>query len=71
MGVEPTIPVLKRAKTIHAFDRATTVIDTDLLFLKDPRMGNGTQRTFFRKKSQVSPEANLATVVTFRTTFEV
>jgi hypothetical protein len=24
---EPTIPVFERAKTIHALDRATTVID--------------------------------------------
>jgi hypothetical protein len=24
---EPTIPVLKRAKTVHALDRAATVID--------------------------------------------
>jgi hypothetical protein len=26
MGFEPTIPVFKQAKTVHALDRAATVI---------------------------------------------
>jgi hypothetical protein len=26
MGIEPTIPVFERAKTVHALDRAATVI---------------------------------------------
>jgi hypothetical protein len=26
VGLEPTTPVFKRAKTVHAFDRAATVI---------------------------------------------
>jgi hypothetical protein len=26
VGFEPTIPVFERAKTVHALDRATTVI---------------------------------------------
>jgi hypothetical protein len=26
LGFEPTIPVLERAKTVHALDRAATVI---------------------------------------------
>jgi hypothetical protein len=29
VGFEPTIPVFKRAKTVHALDRATTVIGSD------------------------------------------
>jgi hypothetical protein len=28
MGFEPMIPVFQRVKTIHALDRAATVIDT-------------------------------------------
>jgi hypothetical protein len=28
VGFEPTIPVFERAKTVHAFDRETTVIGT-------------------------------------------
>jgi hypothetical protein len=28
VGFEPTLPVFKRAKTIHALDRAVTVIDS-------------------------------------------
>jgi hypothetical protein len=27
---EPTIPAFERAKTVHAFDSATTVIDNDI-----------------------------------------
>jgi hypothetical protein len=27
VGFEPTIPVFKRAKTVHALDRTVTVID--------------------------------------------
>jgi hypothetical protein len=27
VGFEPTIPVFERTKTVHAFDRAATVID--------------------------------------------
>jgi hypothetical protein len=27
VGFEPTIPVIQRAKTVHALDRAATVID--------------------------------------------
>jgi hypothetical protein len=28
VGFEPTIPVFERAKTVHALDRVSTVIDT-------------------------------------------
>jgi hypothetical protein len=28
VGFEPTIPAFQRAKTVHALDRAVTVIDT-------------------------------------------
>jgi hypothetical protein len=28
MGFEPTVPVFERAKTVHALDRAVTVIAT-------------------------------------------
>jgi hypothetical protein len=31
VGFEPTIPVFKRAKTVHALDHAATVIGTELL----------------------------------------
>jgi hypothetical protein len=31
VGFEPTIPVFKRAKTVHALDRAATVIGLHLL----------------------------------------
>jgi hypothetical protein len=30
LGFEPTIPVLERAKTVHALDRASTVIGYNL-----------------------------------------
>jgi hypothetical protein len=30
VGFEPTIPAFERAKTVHAIDRATTVIDGKL-----------------------------------------
>jgi hypothetical protein len=34
-GFEPTIPALERAKTVHALDRAATVIGgLDLIFMK-------------------------------------
>jgi hypothetical protein len=33
VGFEPTILVFERAKTVHAFDRAVTVMDTGLLQL--------------------------------------
>jgi hypothetical protein len=31
VGLEPTIPVFERAETVHALDRAATVIDQDTL----------------------------------------
>jgi hypothetical protein len=33
VGFEPTIPVFERAKTIHALDRATNVIDHNMYTL--------------------------------------
>jgi hypothetical protein len=30
VGLEPTIPVFERAKTVHALDRAATVIGTEM-----------------------------------------
>jgi hypothetical protein len=38
VGFEPTIPVFERAKTVHALDRAATVIG-----VLQPRMVNPTQ----------------------------
>jgi hypothetical protein len=32
MGFEPTIPVLQRAKTVHALDRAATVIGSIFIY---------------------------------------
>jgi hypothetical protein len=32
-GFEPTIPVVKRAKTFHALDRAATVTGTELSYI--------------------------------------
>jgi hypothetical protein len=34
VGIEATIPVFERAKTVHALDRAAKVIDTDSTTLK-------------------------------------
>jgi hypothetical protein len=31
VGFEPTIPLFKRAKTVHALDRAVTVIGSDTI----------------------------------------
>jgi hypothetical protein len=36
VGLEPTIPVYERAKTVHAFDRAATVIGGLYLHSKTP-----------------------------------
>jgi hypothetical protein len=33
VGFEPIIPALERAKTVHAFDRAATVIGNQLMLL--------------------------------------
>jgi hypothetical protein len=35
VGFEPTIPVFERAKTVHALDRATTVIGNLSTYLTD------------------------------------
>jgi hypothetical protein len=42
VGLEPTIPVFERAKTVHAFDRAATVIDSIAVLpvLKSGRLAN-------------------------------
>jgi hypothetical protein len=32
VGFEPTIPVFERAKTVHALDRATTMIDYNIQY---------------------------------------
>jgi hypothetical protein len=32
VGFEPTIPVFERAKTVHALDRAVTVIGSEVCF---------------------------------------
>jgi hypothetical protein len=37
VGFEPTIPVFEQAKTVHALDRATTVIGSMLNYMA---MGN-------------------------------
>jgi hypothetical protein len=34
MGFEPTIPVIERRKTVHALDRAATVIGNVILHLQ-------------------------------------
>jgi hypothetical protein len=34
VGFEITTPVFERAKTVHALDRAATVIAIDLLFIQ-------------------------------------
>jgi hypothetical protein len=34
LGFEPTTPVFKRAKTVHALERAATVIDMDYYLKK-------------------------------------
>jgi hypothetical protein len=34
LGFEPATPVFERAKTVHALDRAATVIGLFFLFLK-------------------------------------
>jgi hypothetical protein len=34
-GLEPTIPVFKRAKTFHALDRAATVTDAYTMPLQE------------------------------------
>jgi hypothetical protein len=34
VGFEPTIPVLQRAKTVHALDRAATVIGPDEMYMR-------------------------------------
>jgi hypothetical protein len=34
VGLEPTIPVFKRANTVHALDRAATVIGISELYMK-------------------------------------
>jgi hypothetical protein len=33
MGFEPTVPVVKRAKTVHALDRAATVIGSTVVVM--------------------------------------
>jgi Na+-transporting methylmalonyl-CoA/oxaloacetate decarboxylase gamma subunit len=33
VGFEPTIPAFERAKTVHALDRAATVIGTSLFYI--------------------------------------
>jgi hypothetical protein len=38
MGFEPTIPVFERAKTVHALDRATTVIDLKITYHVELRL---------------------------------
>jgi hypothetical protein len=35
MGLEPTIPVLKQANTVHALDRAATVTGQLLIYADD------------------------------------
>jgi hypothetical protein len=34
VGIEPMIPVFERAKTVHALDRAATVIEVDRTYTK-------------------------------------
>jgi hypothetical protein len=34
VGFEPTIPAFERAKTVHALDRTTTVIGSNIIGLK-------------------------------------
>jgi hypothetical protein len=34
VGLEPTTPVLERAKTVHALDRAVTAIGLNLLYIQ-------------------------------------
>jgi hypothetical protein len=36
VGFEPTIPVFKRAKTVHVLDLSATVIDNKMLLLLEP-----------------------------------
>jgi hypothetical protein len=36
VGFESTIPVLERAKTVHALDRAATVIGSTVFILRRP-----------------------------------
>jgi hypothetical protein len=38
VGFEPTIPVLERAKTVHALDPAATVIGNEILYLTKLRV---------------------------------
>jgi hypothetical protein len=39
VGLEPTIPVSERAKTVHALDRAATVNDPNIIMVMKS-MGN-------------------------------
>jgi hypothetical protein len=41
VGSEPTIPVLERAKTVHALDRAATVIGELKYYLQEIRASEG------------------------------
>jgi hypothetical protein len=53
VGFEPTIPALKRAKTVHALDRASTVIGKlQLLTINlDTELDREWQHIFFLSSS--------------------
>jgi hypothetical protein len=46
VGFEPTIPAFERAKTVHALDRATTVIGLPSVYVitKTEKSGQGQSR---------------------------
>jgi hypothetical protein len=55
VGVEPTIPMFKREKTVHVLDRAATVIDVPSAFKPQNPIDSSVQNI---KEGKIVPVLN-------------
>jgi hypothetical protein len=62
VGFEPTIPVFERAKTVHALDRATTVLCIRLLCITYINWGRGLR---YRPRVAVTVYAHIQEILPF------